>query len=212
MSDAAGSFVPVLAHSRRWGRAPSLKTRCQRGESSSARYALYVRLAIAIPSWLRSASGTRSLTAASHRLMNTEATEPTSGGSPAATRRSMPRRKASAAAVYCSREKSSVTLIGMPAKIASSMAGSPSGVPGILMRRFGRPARACRALAAARVLPVSCASSGDTSSDTQPSTPRVRSQIGRNRSAARVRSSSASSKNRSSPDLPSPTFFRIAAS
>ena len=124
-----------------------------------------------MPSWLRSASGTLSLTAASHRLMNTEATDPTSGWSPAATRRSMPRKNASAAARYCSREKRSVTLIGMPAKIASSMAGSPSLVPGILMRRFGRPARACRALAAARVLAVSWASSGDTSSDTQPSTP-----------------------------------------
>src|SRR5256886_8130695 len=83
--------------------------------------------------------------------------------------------------------------------MASSMAGSPSLVPGILMRRFGRPARACRVLAAASVLAVSWASSGDTSNDTQPSTPRVRSQIGRNRSAARVRSSSASSKNNSSP-------------
>src|SRR5437762_10807549 len=44
--------------------------------------------------------------------MKTEATEPTSGGSPAATRRSMPRMNASAAARYCSREKRSVTLIG----------------------------------------------------------------------------------------------------
>src|SRR5213595_2976284 len=62
----------------------------------------------------------------------------------------------------------------MPAKTASSMAGSPSLVPGILMRRFGRPARACRVLAAPRVLAVSWASSGDTSSDTQPSPPCVR--------------------------------------
>ena len=52
-------------------------------------------------------------------------------------------------------ENSSVTLIGMPAKIASSMAGSPSGVPGILMKRFGRAARACSSFAAASVLAVS---------------------------------------------------------
>src|SRR6266850_2529891 len=84
MSDAPGSLVPVLAHSRRCGRAPASETRCQRGEPSRVRYALYVRFATAMPSWLRSASGTLSLTAASHRLMNTEATELTSGSSHAA--------------------------------------------------------------------------------------------------------------------------------
>ena len=76
---------------------------------------------------------------------------------------------------YCSRENSSVTLTGTPAKIASSMAGKPSLVPGILMKRLGRPARVESFLAAAMVLAVSCASNGDTSSDTQPSTPFVRS-------------------------------------
>ena len=45
-------------------------------------------------------------------------------------RRSMPRMYASAAARYCSREKSSVTLTGTPAKIASSIAGRPSACPG----------------------------------------------------------------------------------
>jgi hypothetical protein len=95
------------------------------------------------------------MTAASQRLMNTEATEPTSGLSPASIRRSMPRRNASADARYCSRENRRVTLTGTPAKIASSMAGSPSRVPGILMKRLGRPARACKSLAAARVLVVS---------------------------------------------------------
>jgi hypothetical protein len=144
--------------------------------------------------------------------MNTEATEATAGSSPASMRRSMPRRKASAAARYCSREKRSVTLTGTPAKIASSMAGTPSFVPGILMKRFGRPARANSSLAAASVLAVSWARSGDTSSDTQPSTPAVRSLIGRNRSAARVRSSSASSKKRSSPRRPFASPSRMAAS
>jgi len=66
-------------------------------------------------------------------------------------------------------------LTATPAKIASSMAGKPSVVPGILMNRLGRPARAESSLAAAMVLAVLCASSGDTSSDTHPSTPFVRS-------------------------------------
>ena len=78
--------------------------------------------------------------------------------------------------------------------------------------RFRRDARACRSRAAASVLLVSWASVGETSSDTQPSTPCVRSQIGRNRSAAQVRSSSASSKNKPSPDLPSLAFARMAES
>ena len=58
-------------------------------------------------------------------------------------------------------------------------------------------------MASLTVLAVSYASSGDTSNDTQPSTPPVASWIGRKRSAAWVRSSSASSKNNASPDLPS---------
>ncbi len=70
------------------------------------------------------------------------------------------------------------------------------------MNRLGCPARACRSLAAAKVLPVSYASNGETSNDTHPSTPLVCSWIGRNSCAARVRSSIASSKNSASPDLP----------
>src|SRR5438067_7590751 len=73
----------------------------------------------------------------------------------------------------------------MPAKTASSIAGRPSTVPGILMKTFGRPARACRSLTSASVVFVSCTSSGETSSDTYPSTPQVRSKVARNRSAAR---------------------------
>ena len=130
---------------------------------------------MAMPSLLRSASGALPATATSQRLTKIDATEQTSGLDPAATRRSMPRMYASAAATYCSREKSSVTLIGTPAKIDSSMAGRPSLVPGILMKRLGRSARAWSSLAAATVRDVSWASSGETSSDTQPSTPRVRS-------------------------------------
>jgi len=51
--------------------------------------------------------------------------------------------------------KNSVTLIDTPAKIASSIAGSPSFVPGILMNRFGLAAFAWSVFAAARVLAVS---------------------------------------------------------
>jgi hypothetical protein len=96
---------------------------------------------MAMPSRLVSSAGTLPAIATSQRLMKSEATEATAGLRPAAIRRSTPRRYASAAATYCSRENSSVTLTGTPAKIASSMAGRPSGVPGILMKRLGLPAR-----------------------------------------------------------------------
>jgi hypothetical protein len=48
-------------------------------------------IAEAMPSLLWSASGTWSLIATSQRLMKIEATEATSGSSPASMRRSMPR-------------------------------------------------------------------------------------------------------------------------
>ena len=95
---------------------------------------------MAMPSRLRNSGGTLSPTALSHRLTNSEATDATRGSRPAAMRRSMPRRYASAAAMYCSRENSRVTLIGTPLKIDSSIAGTPSGVPGILTYRLGRSA------------------------------------------------------------------------
>ena len=41
-----------------------------------------------------------------------------------------------------------VTLIGTPAKIASSIAAGPSLVPGILMNKLGRLARVNNSLAA----------------------------------------------------------------
>ena len=59
------------------------------------------------------------------------------------------------------------------------------------------------------MLAVSWARSGDTSSDTHPSTPSVFSQIGRNRSAARVMSASASSKNSASLDVDCSTLRRM---
>jgi hypothetical protein len=59
---------------------------------------------------------------------------------------------------------------------------------------------------------VSFAKSGDTSIETQPSTPPVRSNTGRNRSAARRRSSSAKSTNSPSPLDAGPRFLADAAS
>jgi hypothetical protein len=47
------------------------------------------------------------------------------------------------------------TLTEIPAKMASSMAGTPSLMSGILINKFGRVARADNSLAAARVLAVS---------------------------------------------------------
>ena len=54
-----------------------------------------------------------------------------------------------------SREKSSVTLMGTPLKMASSIAGAPSLVPGILMKRLGLAAAACSDFAASTVRCVS---------------------------------------------------------
>src|SRR5262249_55599464 len=111
-----------------------------------------------------------------------------------------------------SRENKRVTLTGIPEKIASSIAGRPSFVPGILIKRLGRAARANRSLAAARVLAVSWARVGDTSSETHPSTPFVSSSMGRKRPAAPARASNASSKKISSGDAPVVDFFEIAVS
>jgi hypothetical protein len=86
-------------------------------------------------------------------------------------RRSRPRIYASATARYCSRENSRVTFTGTPAKMASSMAGTPAGVPGIFTYKFGRSACLWMLRAASMVDLVSSAKSGDTSIDTQPSTP-----------------------------------------
>jgi hypothetical protein len=97
-----------------------------------------VRFAIAIPRRSCKPFGTFPITALSHRLINIDATEHTFGFSPAAIRRSIPQRYASAAAIYCALEKRRVTFTGIPAKMLSSIAASPSLVPGILMKRLGR--------------------------------------------------------------------------
>ena len=96
--------------------------------------------------------------------------------------------------------------------MASSIAARPSGVPGILMNRFGRAALPDRSTAAARVLSGSRARRGETSSDTHPSIPFVRSQMGRKWSAAPWRSSIARRKKISSAARPSSAPARIAPS
>ena len=93
---------------------------------------------------------------------------------------------------------SRVTLIGIPAKIDSSIAGSPAGVPGILMKRFSRSAFVWSRAACSIVAAVSSAISGETSSEQKPSTPAVRSWTPRKRSVASRRSAIASSKKSSS--------------
>src|ERR1017187_1663391 len=106
-------------------------------------------------------SGSLPAIALSQRLMKMDATEWTAGLRPALIRRSIPRMKAPAAFKYWSREKSKVTLTGIPANMASSIAERPFGVPGILMNRFGRSAEAHNCFAALRVFAGSSARSGD---------------------------------------------------
>ena len=67
----------------------------------------------------------------------------------------------------------SVTLTEMPAPMVSVIAGSQAFVAGILIRTLSLPTLSCRAFAWATVASVSCASSGDTSIETRPSTPWV---------------------------------------
>ena len=68
-----------------------------------------------------------------------------------------------------------VTLTEMPRPMTSAMAGMPALVAGIFTRRFSRPTVSYSFWASATVASVSCASSGDTSIDTRPSKPPVRS-------------------------------------
>jgi len=94
---------------------------------------------------------------------------------------------------------------GTPAKIASSMAGRPSGVPGILMKSWLAGAlvkierRRQRALCRART--------GETSS-TPSRRPVGAGEDGLEQIAARVRSAKARPKNRSSPDLAATAVLR----
>ena len=56
---------------------------------------------------------------------------------PSRSRRCSPRSTASATAMHCGREKQTVALMLMPRYVASSMAGIPARVPGILTIMLG---------------------------------------------------------------------------
>ena len=78
---------------------------------------------------------------------------------------------ASATFSYAATENSSVTLTLIPSYNACSIAGTPSGVPGILIITFGRSTRFQNERTCSSVPSVSCARSGATSSETNPSRP-----------------------------------------
>ena len=70
----------------------------------------------------------------------------------------------------------------MPSAIESSMAETPSSVPGIFTNRFGRSTRFQKSRACASVSSALCAKAGSTSSETKPSAPPASSQTGRSTS------------------------------
>ena len=86
-------------------------------------------------------------------------------------------------------ENSSVMLMFRPSAIIASIAGTPSGVPGIFTIRFGRLMRSTHWRTSRIVPSVSCARSGETSTETNPSVPPVWSKTGRSTSHAAVMSS-----------------------
>ena len=77
----------------------------------------------------------------STRETKNEATELTFNSRPSARRRSKARKYASATFSYAATENSSVTLTLIPSYIACSIAGTPSGVPGILIITLARSTR-----------------------------------------------------------------------
>ena len=78
----------------------------------------------------------------------------------------------------------SVTLMLIPAAVASAMAVRPAGVAGIFTNRFGRSTARASRCASARVAAASCATAGLTSTETRPSTPPVASNTGERMSHA----------------------------
>ncbi len=117
-----------------------------------------------------------------------------------------------AAATYCSGENSKATSTGIPSKMTSSMARTPSGVPGIRTKRLAKAALECSCAAARIVCAALSAKSGEIPSETQPCVPPLASKEGRSNSAACVRSSSANSKNSSSSDSPAADRTRMLSS
>jgi len=119
---------------------------------------------------------------------------------------------ASAAATYCSREEEQRYVDRHPAEDSiSSIAGTPSRVPGILMKRFGpRPARV--AVPSPPPRPRRVVGERRRQLERHPAVDAVREIMRRTEQIGRLAEvSSASSKNSSSPALPRPSA-RIAAS
>ncbi len=91
-----------------------------------------------------------------------------------------------------------MTLVLRPSAIIAWMAGTPSPVAGILTNRFGSAIRWCSLRAAATVASVSRASSGATSTETNPSVPPLASKVGRSTPSASTMSSTTNSQYASS--------------
>ncbi len=81
-----------------------------------------------------------------------------------------------------------------PSAIIASMAGTPSAVAGIFTNRLGSSIRVWSWRAAAIVAAVSWASSGATSTDTNPSVPPLASNTGRRTARASMMSVTTSSQ------------------
>jgi len=90
-----------------------------------------------------------------------------------------------------------------PSAIDCSIAGTPAAVAGILTIKFGRLTVLHNRRASRIVACVSLASFGETSMDTKPSAPPVRSKTGASTSAAFLMSSIANASKISPADLPS---------
>ncbi len=99
-----------------------------------------------------------------------------------------------------------------PRPIISRIAGRPGLVAGILTITLGRLQRSCSSWAMAIVRLVDLATAGDTSMETKPSAPRVRSNSGRKTSAAAWMSSTIRSQSMSSGRRPWRTRRTIASS
>ena len=105
-----------------------------------------------------------------------------------------------------------MTLTLIPAATQWVIAGSPASVPGILIIALGRSTAPQRRSASWMVARVSCASAGETSSDTCPSTPPVTWCSPANSSQA-ARTSATASASKISPALrPCSLSRRMSAS
>ena len=100
----------------------------------------------------------------------------------------------------------------IPSAMHRRIAGTPAAVPGIFTMTFRR-SHSCQSRRASRMEPsVSFARCGPTSIETNPSDPFVASKTGRNASAARRTSSTASCSKIANVSRPSPPARRTSSS